>query len=1008
MPHTICWHTLAFDLLLSQATNNSIFLSLNNFVSYVFVVSAPFFGLHLFFSFLLFPCMQCAIHRIVHVHTYTYISPSSDPLSDERAQELIDKALESGSLKMRNVISVLTGLMGSGKTWLLSRLFHQIPPGLYTSTGIAEQSFRGLLHHIGNLSMETWQQFLPENILEFLAHHFRNELPSANISALAAQLTTHALLESADFPPLPTPSTSVVAPLPTLPLQPTPSSPPKPSSTSQSMVRLVKDPKNSPILSMLELIHMIDTGGQPEYMEMMPHLIHSCHLAVLVLNLMFGLDDYPPIQLHEKGIAYKRALPSQHTNRQVIQKLASTLQAKRFSCKKGQCFRLLVVATHKDCVKGDLAARLEAIEQVLNDILLPSCKGELIVFSANQIAFVLNLKDPDSDDIKSLQLLREKIGASEVGEIVEVPGSFLIFEQDLLKFAVQVERDILSIDECLQVGAKLKMNSEVVEAALIFFHRQITFLYFRNVLPHLVFTNPQVPVDFINAVVQFSYKVTSGVLKGYPANLTSSLRDGIITEEILGHKVLSKCFIPNLYEPQHAIEMLFHNFNIAPLSREPQLKEGTIQRKIQIPFKREKREYLMMSLVPAIPDNDLSQYIPRSSDIAPLLVKFTNDCVPLSCFSSTVSCLLSMYDWRLCRSEGGSPECLAHNVVSLYSPTLPVQIVLLDAANHVEIHIHAKKKIEQQLLPDICTEVRDTVLAAIRDVFDTMQLIGIGVTPAFPCPCSTVHSASVYKFRSKRFLRCSKTGASEGQAEGKHIIWLDIAEKDNPSRDKPSLHKPSLPPKPSGDKLSLPPKSSLHKPSLPPKPSLHKLSLPPKPSRDRLPLHKPSLPPKPSLHKLSLPPKPSRDRLPLHKPSLPPKPSRDKPSLPPKPSRDKPSQDKPSLPPKPSRDKPSQGKPSRDRPTLVNLLSLKIHERVGAKYKEFGIYLLNDETGCQVDALEMECLGKPDRIALKILQEWVKGKGVERSWVALIKTLRKCELSVLAEQVEKKKVRAPH
>ena len=54
-----------------------------------------------------------------------------------------------------------------------------------------------------------------------------------------------------------------------------------------------------------------------------------------------------------------------------------------------------------------------------------------------------------------------------------------------------------------------------------------------------------------------------------------------------------------------------------------------------------------------------------------------------------------------------------------------------------------------------------------------------------------------------------------------------------------------------------------------------------------------------------------------------------------------------------------------------------------------------------MDALEVECLGKPDRIALNILQEWVSGKGVERIWIALIKTLRKCELSVLAEQVEK-------
>ena len=842
----------------------------------------------------------------VHIHL-----PPSEPISDERAQELIDKALESGSLEMRNIISILTGLMGSGKTWLLSRLFHQIPPGLYTSTGVAQQSFRGLLHHIGNLSMETWREFLPENILEFLSYRFREELPPANISTLAAQITDTSEVSSLSIPAVTFPTASSIELGPPSPKQvkATPSAP-TPSSTSQSMVRLVKAPKGSPILSMLELIHMIDTGGQPEYMEMMPHLIHSCHLAVLVLNLVFGLDDYPPTQLHEKDIAYKKALPSQFTNRQVIQKLAATLQAKRFSRKKGQCFRLLVVATHKDCVKGDLAARLEAIEQALKDILLPSCKGELIVFSSNQIAFVLNLKDPDSNDINSLQLLREKIGASEVGEIVEVPGSFLIFEQDLLKFAEQVGRDILSIDECLQVGAKLKMNSEVVGAALIFFHRQITFLYFRNVLPHLVFTKPQVPVDFINAVVQFSYKVTSGILKGYPANLASSLRDGIITEEILGHELLSKCFIPNLYEPHHAIEMLLHNFNIAPLSREPQSKEGTIQPKIPIPSKREKREYLMMSLVPAIPDKDLSKHIPKSSEIAPLLVRFTNDCVPLSCFSSTISCLLSMYDWRLCRSEGGSPDCLAHNVVSLYGPNWPVQIVLLDAANHVEIHIHAKKKVKQELLPDICTEVRDTVLAAIRDVFDTMQLTGIDVTPAFLCPCSTVsesHSASVYTFRSELFLRCSKTGTSEGEAEGKHIMWLNTAEKDMPSLDKPSLKNQSP---------------------------------------------------------------------------------------------DKPSQDKPSLD-KPSPDKPSPDKPSLGKPSLLNLLPMKIHERVGSNYIEFGTYLLNDGTGCRVDALEIECLGKPDRITLKILQDWVRGKGIELSWVALIKTLRKCELSVLAEQVEK-------
>ena len=114
---------------------------------------------------------------------------------------------------------------------------------------------------------------------------------------------------------------------------------------------------------------------------------------------MFGLDEHPSIDYHEEGKTYKRLSPSQYSNRQIMQKLASTLQAKRFSQSEGACFRLLVVATHKDCVpQGELPARVKAFDQVLRDILLPACEKELISFSASQIPFVLNLKEPDGDD----------------------------------------------------------------------------------------------------------------------------------------------------------------------------------------------------------------------------------------------------------------------------------------------------------------------------------------------------------------------------------------------------------------------------------------------------------------------------------------------------------------------------------------------------------------------------------------------------------------------------------
>ena len=47
-----------------------------------------------------------------------------------------------------------------------------------------------------------------------------------------------------------------------------------------------------------------------------------------------------------------------------------------------------------------------------------------------------------------------------------------------------------------------------------------------------------------------------------------------------------------------------------------------------------------------LPDQELPQYIPCSFDAVPLVVKFSKDCVPLNCFSSTISCLLSTYQWQ--------------------------------------------------------------------------------------------------------------------------------------------------------------------------------------------------------------------------------------------------------------------------------------------------------------------------------------------------------------------------
>ena len=91
---------------------------------------------------------------------------------------------------------------------------------------------------------------------------------------------------------------------------------------------------------------------------------------------------------------------------------------------------------------------------------------------------------------------------------------------------------------------------------------------------------------------------------------------------------------------------------------------------------------------------------------------------------------------------------------------------------------------------------------------------------------------------------------------------------------------------------------------------------------------------------------------------------------------------------------------------MPELLRLRVHQQVAANYNyfTFGILLLNDKTGGRMNIIEDECRGKPERIVLRILQEWLEGKGLPVTWESLIQTLRDTDLSVLAEQIEATKL----
>ena len=704
------------------------------------------------------------------------------------------EALESVCLKQRNAVAAVVGVTGAGKTCALHCVFGLQPPKRYTSTGVAERSFRGLLHRIVN--MGSFQLLSQREIFSFIAEAFTSEESHIGVDSIAKCQTESQQPGSRQDLSSASPSSSTPASLSTLaassssasPLlsksSPGPSSPEITSSDEQlpveesyaksAIIDFVQVTTRSKREFVVELLHMIDTGGQPEFMEVMPCLIHNSDLTILVLNLEQPLDAYPKVAFHRDGKSFKRPLPSALTHRQIIKQLARTMQAKICVRVGGHGSKLIVIGTHYDCIwPWKRSAMLAAVNMELKNIFIPAFKNELIPYrSLDEIIYPVDARTPKH---QVFEQIRQDIKKADIGVEIKIPPAYFMFEQDAILRANTLGRQVLSLDECFQIGAPLEMSRERVEEALVYLHQNNIFLYFPTILPKLVFVDPQVPLDFVNKVVAFGYKVKCRDFPGLRVvEYEILLQNGTISEEMLQHESLSSCFVPGLYESHHAIKLFTHLCVLAPLSEsDPALQDKEVNHSNKPalePNVSSTRKFLMPCMLQDLPD--ISKFLPNSL-VATFVVHFSNDCAPNGVFGGSLSTLLSSYGWQICSKKDGSPQCLAHNIVTLHDPKMPAQITYVNATRHYEVHVKADDMVAYA---SICPKIRNAIFSAIRSTFEVMHFDET-IEDAFLCCCkenaSLSHAALPCTLDQRIiYLKCSISGEPLGPADDKHKVWL--------------------------------------------------------------------------------------------------------------------------------------------------------------------------------------------------------------------------------------------
>ena len=362
---------------------------------------------------------------------------------------------------------------------------------------------------------------------------------------------------------------------------------------------------------------------------------------------------------------------------------------------EGMHNKIIAVGTHRDMEDCCSETRVEKNKMLFN-LLHPLFPDDLALFGDTlEPIFPLNTKNPDEDDKKVAMTLRQAIESS-APDPVDIPLWWYLLELGLRRLTSQLGRQVLSRIECLDVAHKLGFSDEEFDAALRYLTELNLCLHYPNVLPNVIFSGSQVPVDKLSELVQFNYELREAKCGRKPTKPPEALdakwlkfRDqGVVRLEFLSR--FPRHFKDGLFTATDLLGLLEYLLILAPLS------EG---------------DYLMPSLLQMLPPKELGKH--RSfSQTAPatLVIRFPQGWPRSGVFCCLISFLMNHCQWKICRPSG--LPVVARNCIKFKMPSHPCFITLIDSFAYFEVHLSAPMKACHKICPIVRQQIFDGIDAA--------------------------------------------------------------------------------------------------------------------------------------------------------------------------------------------------------------------------------------------------------------------------------------------------------
>ena len=672
------------------------------------------------------------------------------------AKQLYEEAMKFGSVKLSIIKVLVLGIAGVGKTCLKRLLLH-LPQNIdgpigRVSTGLADNPIQALVGSVNSILASVvegdtgkWEVLDETKLMKVIASAYQvNASPPATpppAPKMPQVSINEFVLDSTESHSHHVPTTSLPNNLhvKTIALENEHPLDPAIQEIISLMIEVFKSKISDWKELNVKLVHFIDSGGQPQFLELLPAFVQDLSAILYAVNLSEPLDHHPMIYFYGqdcKPLGEPYQSPSSHN-----EVLHQCVRATYTGDVHPQVF---VVGTHRD-KENECLEKKKDKDIIIRQILPPECS--LVEKNESEVIWDVNGIEPDSIDQGVANHLRQAIvgHCSKDASSPLLPMKWFVLEMQITRSAV---RGVLSLSRCLELAQRLGIDELGLEAALKHMVKYNLFLWYHKVpeLRDVVISDPQVILKIITDLVECKHNLAALGVAGIKSIWRSKFKNhAIVSREFLAHKHFEKHFIGHAFTIEHFITLMCHLFIMVRLSNDDNSNGD---------------DYLM----PALLNPRLDKWVCGENELVePLLICFPKGCVPYGLFS----CLVAFLQHK-CRVviKDDVPECLYKDCVRFKHRDFPAQFTIIDSILYIEVHL------ETGDYTKVCPKIRQLIHDGVRRCAKILLYNGLkDVNDGFICSNQLCRHAAVPYKEDRNIAACIHCNSDMDMTD-QHIFWL--------------------------------------------------------------------------------------------------------------------------------------------------------------------------------------------------------------------------------------------